>query len=156
MKQVLFIDLRNTVRSQMAEAWFNQFAAGWGQAHSCGTMPADHIDPLAVQVMAEAGVEMRHQACKSVNQQILSQADLVVIMGPDVYPRAFAPTHIWDLIDPTGQSIAHYRVQRDAIRQNVQELVLEIQHEQFESTEAGREISSLLQQQMLMELLYSR
>jgi arsenate reductase len=156
MKQVLFIDLRNTARSQMAEAWFNQFAGGWGEARSCGTMPANCIDPLTVQVMAEAGVDMRHHACKSVNQQMLSQADLVVIMGPDVYPRAFAPSRIWGFVDPTGQTIDHYRAQRDAIRQSVQELVLEIQRVQFEPTKAGREITSLLQQQMLMELLYSR
>ena len=156
MKQVLFIDLRNTVRSQIAEAWFNQFADGWGEARSCGTMPAGQIDPVAVQVMAEAGVDIRHQAPKSINQQMLSRADLVVIMGPDVYPRAFAPTHIWDFMDPTGQSISHYRVQRDAIRQSVQELLLEIQRDQFEPNEADGKITSLLQQQMLMELLYSR
>jgi arsenate reductase len=156
VKQVLFIDLRNTVRSQMAEAWFNQFAGGWGEACSCGTMPADRVDPLAVRVMAEAGVDIRHQVCKSVNQQMLSRADRVVIMGPDVYPRAFAPTHIWDFIDPTGQFIAHYRAQCDAIRRSVQELILEIQREEFELTEADQKITSLLQQQMLTELLYSR
>jgi len=126
MKHVLFLDLRNTARSQMAEGWFNQFAEGWGQARSCGTMPGDRIDPLAVVVMAEAGVDIRHQSPKAVNQQMLSESDLVVMMGPDVYPRAFAPDRTWDFLDPTGQSVVHYRVQRDAIRRAVQEFIADL------------------------------
>ncbi len=154
MKQVLFVDLRNTVRSQMAEGWFNQFAEGWGVAQSCGTMPADRIDPLAVIVMAEAGIDIRHQTPKAVNQQMLSQADLVVIMGADVYPRAFAPDRIWDFLDPTGQSVVHYRVQRDAIRRQIQEFIAEVQNHRFEPSESDLQIASLLQHQMLNEFLY--
>jgi arsenate reductase len=156
MKQVLFIDLRNTVRSQIAEGWFNQFADGWAQARSCGTMPAEYIDPIAVQVMAEAGVSICRQAPKSVNQEMLSRADLVVIMGPDVYPRAFAPNRIWDFLDPTGRSIAHYRVQRDAIRLRVQEFIAEIQRDRSEAKDADPQIATALQQQMLTEVLFSR
>ncbi len=151
MKQVLFVDLRNTARSQMAEGWFNLFAGGWGQACSCGTMPANHIDPLAVIVMAEAGVDIRRQAPKAVNQQMLSSADLVVLMGPDVYPRAFAPDRIWDFLDPTGQSVVHYRVQRDAIRQAVQEFIAELRQHQFEPRISDWTIDALLQEQRLTE-----
>ncbi len=60
MKQVLFVGLQNTVRTQMAEAWFNELAEGWGQARSCGTKPAPHMDPLTTIVMAEAGLDIRH------------------------------------------------------------------------------------------------
>jgi arsenate reductase (thioredoxin) len=154
MKQVLFVDLRNAIRSQIAEAWFNEFAAGWGQARSCGTMPAERVDSLAVIVMAEMGLDIRRQAPKAVNQQMLSQADLVVIMGPDVYPRAFAPDRIWDFLDPTGQSVVHYRVQRDAIRQRVQEFILEIQRVHFEPNEGDWRITALLQHQLMTEFLY--
>ncbi len=155
MKRVLFIDLRNTCRSQMAQSWFNQFAEGWGQAESCGTMPSAQIDPFAVAAMAEAGIDIRQYKPKAVNQRLLARADLVIIMGPDVHPYAFNPTHVWDFLDPTGDSIVHYRIQRDAIRQRVQELAMEIQTPapgaRFDPTTAV-----LLQQQMLNEYIFFR
>jgi protein-tyrosine-phosphatase len=49
MNQVLFIDTRNATRSQIAQVWFNQLAFGIGQADSCGTMPANAIDPRVVK-----------------------------------------------------------------------------------------------------------
>ncbi|MGB8647392.1 MAG: hypothetical protein WCF84_19310 [Anaerolineae bacterium] len=150
MKRVLFIDLRNTSRSQMAEAWFNQFALGWGEARSCGTMPAQSSDPFTVTVMAEAGIDIRQAKPQAVNQRLLSHSELVVIMGPDVYPHAFNPTHIWDFLDPTGESIVHYRIQRDAIRQRVQELVMEM-HTGSEYGKFDPTTAALLQSQLMIE-----
>ncbi len=153
MQRVLFIDLRNTARSQMAAAWFNQFAEGWAEADSCGTMPSPRMDPFTVTAMAEAGIDIRQSKPKAVNQRLLARADWVVIMGPDVHPYAFNPTHIWDFLDPTGDSIVHYRIQRDAIRQHVQELVMELQT----PAQSGRydpTTALLLQQQAMNEYLY--
>lgn len=59
MKRILFIDLRNTVCSQTAQALFNQFASNWGEADSCGAMPAALQDPMTVQVMFEVGCDLR-------------------------------------------------------------------------------------------------
>ena len=154
MMRVLFIDLRNTARSQMAAAWFNQFVEGWAEADSCGTMPSTRTDPLTVRAMAESGIDIRGSKPKAVNQKLLSRADLVVMMGPDVHPYAFNPTHVWDFLDPTGDSIVHYRIQRDAIRQRVQELVMELQTPQsgrFDPTTA-----LLTQQQVMNEYLCFR
>ena len=60
----------------IAEAWFNQLASGIGQADSCGTMPANAIDPRAIQVMSEVGIHLRGKRPKGVTQQTLaSQSD---------------------------------------------------------------------------------
>src|SRR5262245_50511190 len=127
MEHILFVDLRNTARSQMAEAWFNQFASGWARAASCGTMPAAMIDPLTIQVLAQEGMAPQSLLAKPVNNALLAKADIVVLMGKDVYPGAFTPDFVWDFQDPTGKDVIHYRVQRDAIRCRVQELIVQLQ-----------------------------
>ena len=126
MKRVLFIDARNTARSRMAEVWFNRLAAGWGTAESCGTMPAKESDPYVAQVMREVGVDVPNRAPKAVKQELLSRADVVVILGQELSPQAFAPARLWDLPDPAGYSLAHYRLVRDAIFWSIEQLVLEI------------------------------
>lgn len=127
MKRILFIDVRNSARSPMAVAWFNALCKSGHQAFSCGTMPADRTDPMAVKVMREAGLSIRNHSPKSVNQQAVSDADLIVIMGADVFPKAFSPQHIWKLKDPVGQPLERYRELRDVIRDQVQILIEEIE-----------------------------
>lgn len=126
MKRVLFLDARNSVRSPMAEAWFNHLAGGWARAYSRGTMPSFKIDPLAVKVMKEAGVSLTSYVPRIVNQQSITQADVVILMGKDVSPRAFSPKVVWSFQDPTGEPISHYRQLRDAIRLNVLKLIVEM------------------------------
>lgn len=154
MKRILFVDLRNTARSQMAQAWFNQFAEGWAKAYSCGTMPAAMPDPLTCRVLEEVGIETRQLLPKPVNNTLVAQADILILMGKDVFPGAFNPDYVWDFQDPTGKDIVHYRIQRDALRCQVQELIVELQRMRFDSTQSdwihpallGRE---LFTQQML-------
>jgi protein-tyrosine-phosphatase len=149
MKYVLFVDVRNATRSQIAEAWFNHLANGWGQARSCGTMPAAKVDDRAVRVMREVGLDIRRQVPKAVSQQMLSHADIVVMMGDDIYPRAFAPGRIWDFSDPDGQRLEEVRALRDAIRQRVRALIVEIRQENFEPNDTEWQITALLHNQML-------
>ncbi len=125
MKHVLFIDVRNTARSRMAEAWFNRSAAGWGKAESCGTMPAREGDPLVRQVMDEVGVRLSNRTPRPLRQQLLAHADLIVILGKELNAQAFGRARVWDLPDPTGYPLAHYRLVRDAIGRQVEELSLE-------------------------------
>ena len=56
-KKVLFVCAENSARSQMAEAFFNHMADRW-QAESAGTIPASEVKPLAVQAMAEIGIDI--------------------------------------------------------------------------------------------------
>ncbi len=126
MKHVLFIDVRNTARSRMAEAWFNRIASGWGKAESCGTMPAREPDPLVAQVLREVGVSLPDRAPRPLRQQLLARADLVVILGKELNAQAFGPVRVWDLPDPNGQPLGRYRLVRDAICRQVEELGLEL------------------------------
>lgn len=153
MKRILFIDLRNTARSSMAEAWFNQFAEGWAKASSCGTMPAALPDPLSIQVLTEVGLDTRNLMPKPIHNSLLAQADIVVMMGKDVYPDAFMPDYIWDFLDPTGKDVMHYRIQRDAIRCRVQELIVELQRRKLDSTPEDWIHPALLQREMMTQLM---
>lgn len=115
MKHILFIDIRNAIRSPIAEAWFNHLADGFAQAQSCGTMPAPHVSLLAVKVMAELGIDLSRHSTKPVTQNLLNQSDIVILMGKDIYPSAFQPTLIWDFEDTNGESLERVRYVRDRI-----------------------------------------
>ncbi len=142
MKRVLFIDARNTARSPMAEALFNHLAGSSMRADSCGAMPSQKVDPLAVQVMKEIGVDIRGYTPRRVSQQSLADADIVVLMGKDVYPAAFAPHAVWNFRDPTGQPLASYRELRDAIRLNVLKLIAEIRRTSLDTQKTDRHIAA--------------
>jgi arsenate reductase (thioredoxin) len=145
MKRALFIDVRNTTRSQIAEAWFNRLAVGCGTASSCGTMPARTVDERTVQVMHEVGIDIRTQFPKMIDQQTWQRANLVVLMGKDVYPEAFQPTYIWDFQDTTGCPIEDVRALRDRIRLQVQRLIAEIQMENLDAITTQVQWQTLLQ-----------
>lgn len=144
MVHVLFIDVRNTARSPMAEALFNHLTDDSMRAYSCGTMSNGKVDPSAVKVLKEIGVDLRHHVPRPVSQQILADADLVVLMGKDVYPRAFSPRAVWDFRDPLGQPLSSYRELRDAIRLNVLKLIAEIRRTTAESVPADQAITAPL------------
>jgi protein-tyrosine-phosphatase len=142
MTRVLFVDARNTARSPMAEALFNQFAGESMRAYSCGTMSNGKVDPMAVKVMKEIGVDIRNHVPRPVTQNILAEADIVVLMGKDVHPRVFSPKAVWDFRDPTGLQLTSYRELRDAIRLNVQKLLAEIRRTKSESRESDQPIAA--------------
>ena len=151
MKRILFVDRRNTARSQMAEAWFNQFAAGWAKAHSCGTMPARTMDAVTLMVMAEAGVNLRGVQPKPIDPALRAQADILVVMGTDVEAAAFQPDYIWDFQDPTDKQPIHYRIQRDAIRCRVQELIAELQRTRYNAEHYDWIHPAMLQRELLTQ-----
>lgn len=131
MKHILFIDVRNATRSQIAEAWFNVMAEGYAEARSCGTMPADQVGGRAVQVMKEVGINIKNKRPHPITQQLMNWADVIVILGTGIFPKAFAPTHIWKIEDPTGKSIEQVRFLRDEIRTSVENLLAEIQTQEL-------------------------
>jgi arsenate reductase len=132
MKHILFIDVRNATRSQIAEAWFNHLANGYAEARSCGTMPADQVGGRAVQVMKEVGINIKHKRPRPITQELMNWADIVVILGTGIFPRAFSPTAIWNFEDPTGKSIEQVRFLRDEIRTSVENLLAEIQTQELD------------------------
>jgi arsenate reductase len=65
-KRVLFVCIRNSARSQMAEAFFNRLCCGPYVAESAGVEPGA-LDPLAVRAMAEVGVDISRSSTTSVS-----------------------------------------------------------------------------------------
>jgi protein-tyrosine-phosphatase len=149
MKHILFIDVRNAMRSPIAAAWFNHLAKDWAQAQSCGTMPAPHISLLTVQVMAEVGIDLSNHSTQPVSQTLLNQSDIIVLMGRDIYPSAFAPTLVWDFEDMNSESLERVREVRDRIFRQVEAFVKHLRRAHHE--EIAWQVQ--IQQQLLNEYL---
>jgi len=129
MEQVLFICVGNSSRSQMAEALFNHLSSGRARAVSAGTEPARAVDPNAVAVMAELGIDISGQSPKALTQEMVDGATRRISMGCGVEescPAWAQPDEDWDLDDTYHQPIEVVRHIRDQIRARVEALVKEL------------------------------
>lgn len=137
-KPILFVCVKNSARSQMAEAFFNHFNDDPRfNAMSAGTEPAETIDPLAKAVMEEIGISLDGQRPKLYTVEMADKAYIVITMGClDKCPYA-PPEKTWDwgLDDPYGKPIEKYREVRDEIRRRVLKLI-----EDLKSGKAREEI----------------
>lgn len=130
MKKVLFVCVHNSGRSQMAEALFNHLAKDRAIAGSAGTKPSLHLNPVVIEAMLEAGIDIRSQRPKPLTLEMLEEADRVITMGcgvEEVCPAGFISTEDWQLEDPEGKSIEKVRQIRDEIKAKVEELAKEFQ-----------------------------
>ena len=122
---VLFVCVHNAGRSQMAAGYLQHLAGDRIQVLSAGSAPADQVNPVAVQAMAEEGVDITAEAPKLLTDAAVREADVVVTMGcGDACP--FYPGkryEDWVLDDPAGQGIEAVRPIRDEIRRRVGELI---------------------------------
>ena len=102
--RVLFLCIHNAGRSQMALGFFEYPANGTAQAMSAGSEPADQLNPVAVQAMAEVGIDIASYQPKRWNQQQLGDTDIVITMGcGDECPYVPGTRYIdWPIDDPAG------------------------------------------------------
>ncbi|MGD1148519.1 MAG: arsenate reductase ArsC [Thermoanaerobaculaceae bacterium] len=125
-KRVLILCTGNSCRSQMAEGWVRQDLARHWEAASAGTYPASIVHPLAVRVMAEAGVDISTATPKHVGTLADQRWDLVVTVCDSareacpVFPAAAEQIHVGfpDPIMALGseeERLAAYRAVRDDI-----------------------------------------
>ena len=126
MITVVFACVHNAGRSQMAAAFFNAFAdPSKARAISAGTQPADRVNPVVVEAMREAGIDVLGQTPQRLTQTMAEHASLLVTMGcGDECP--YVPglkRDDWPLDDPAGQPLDCVRAIRDDIRQRVHTLV---------------------------------
>jgi protein-tyrosine-phosphatase len=123
--QVLFLCVHNAGRSQMALGWFNHLAAGRAVAWSAGSAPADAVNPVAVEAMAEVGIDIGREFPKRWTDDMVRAVDVVVSMGCGdscpVYPGKRYED--WVLDDPHGQGLDAVRPIRDEIEQRVRKLL---------------------------------
>ena len=131
MRTVLFVCVHNSGRSQMAEAFFNNLAGGKAQALSAGTQPADEVNPVVVEAMKEAGMDISGKKPKMLTMDMVEKAERMITMGcgaeaEAVCPASFIETEDWDLEDPKGKSLEQVRKIRDEVKERVIKLLNEL------------------------------
>ncbi|MBA2433966.1 MAG: arsenate reductase ArsC [Chthoniobacterales bacterium] len=133
-KTILFICVENAGRSQMAEGFFTKYAPDGYKAISAGTKPVSEINPIAIEVMKEVGIDISKQKSKDIAEDMMRNSFKKVNMGcmdKESCPTLFLPNVLdWKLEDPKGKSIDKVREIRDEIDQRVKELVSSIKASQ--------------------------
>ncbi len=125
---VLFVCIHNAGRSQMAAGYLRHLGGDRVEVLSAGSAPADAINPVAVQAMAEEGIDIAGEQPKILTTDAVKTSDVVITMGcGDTCP--FYPGkryEDWVLDDPAGQGIDAVRPIRDEIRGRVEALLQEL------------------------------
>lgn len=125
---VLFVCVHNAGRSQMAAGFMTHLSQGRVEVLSAGSAPKDSINPVAVEAMAELGIDISSNTPKILTPEAVQQSDAVITMGcGDACP--FYPGkryEDWVLDDPAGQGIESVRIIRDEIKVRVENLLAEL------------------------------
>src|SRR5919108_5982970 len=133
-KTILFVCVENAGRSQMAEGFFNQkYRLKGYSAVSAGTRPASQINPLAVQVMKEVGIDISSQKSKIITDDMIKGAEKSVNMGcmdKSECPVLFINNVVdWGIEAPKGKPIEKVREIRDDIERRVREIAERLQRQ---------------------------
>ncbi len=125
---VLFVCVHNAGRSQMAAGFLRTLSGGAVEVRSAGSMPADQINPTAVDAMLEVGIDIRAEQPKVLTADAVQASDVVITMGcGDVCPIFPGKRYEdWKLEDPAGQGIVAVRPIRDEIRGRILTLLHEL------------------------------
>jgi len=122
---VLFVCVHNAGRSQMAAGFLTALSDGRVEVRSAGSMPGDQVNPVAVQAMAEVGIDIADQQPKMLTTDAVQASDVVVTMGcGDACPIFPGKRYEdWVLDDPAGRSVEEIRPVRDEIERRVRHLL---------------------------------
>jgi arsenate reductase len=125
---VLFVCIHNAGRSQMAAGYARALSGGAVEVLSGGSEPGDQINPVAVQAMAEEGIDISQAVPTLMTTEQVRESDAVITMGcGDVCPIFPGKRYEdWELTDPKGKPLDEVRVIRDDIKRRVQGLLAEL------------------------------
>jgi arsenate reductase len=125
---VLFVCVHNAGRSQMAAGYLRALAGDAIEVLSAGSEPKDSINPVAVQAMAEEGIDIAHNTPRVLTVDAVRDSDVVITMGcGDACPIFPGKRYEdWELDDPAGLGIDAVRPIRDDIRARVEALIAEV------------------------------
>ena len=125
---VLFVCVHNAGRSQMAAGYLTALADGKIEVRSAGSMPGSQINQVAIEAMAEEGIDISTQTPKILTTESVQASDVVITMGcGDACPIFPGKRYEdWELEDPAGQGIETVRRVRDSIRGRVEALIAEL------------------------------
>ena len=130
--EVLFVCTHNAGRSQMAAALLDHYARGCVHVRSAGSTPADELNPVVVEALAEIDLDVTKAFPKPLTDEVVRAADVVITMGcGDACPVYPGKRYLdWDLDDPAGQSLDAVRPIRDEIDRRVRALLTELMGEE--------------------------
>ena len=122
---VLFVCVHNAGRSQMAAGYLRELGGDRVEVLSAGSAPKDEINPVAVEAMAEQGIDIAGNTPKVLTTEAVKDSDVVITMGcGDACPIFPGKRYEdWELTDPAGQPIDVVREVRDDIRGRVEALL---------------------------------
>lgn len=125
---VLFVCVHNAGRSQMAAGFLQHLAGDRVEVLSAGTEPKDQVNPSAIAVMAEAGIDIANAVPKVLTDEAVKESDYVITMGCGDKCPWYPGKHYldWPLEDPAGKGVDSVRPIRDEIRRKVEALIAEI------------------------------
>jgi arsenate reductase (thioredoxin) len=125
---VLFVCVHNAGRSQMAAGLLAHYAGDRVTVRSAGSAPGDEINPAAVEVMTEMGIDMSQEFPKPLTDEFVQAADVVITMGcGDACPISSGKRYEdWEVEDPAGKSVEKVRRIRDDLTARVQKLIAAI------------------------------
>jgi arsenate reductase len=135
---VLFLCTGNSCRSQMAEGFLREFGGDRFTAYSAGTVPAERVHPLAVQVMSEKGIDISDGEPKNVGQFLgrLPVRHLVIVCDganekcPRIFP-GMMNRMFWPFDDPAAficseaATLEKFRTVRDQIESRIKQWLKE-------------------------------
>ena len=121
----LFVCVHNAGRSQMAAGYLRHLSGGAVEVRSAGSMPAEQINPVAVEAMLEEGIDIRAERPKVLTPEAVQASDVVITMGCGDACPVFPGKRYedWDLADPAGQGLEAVRPIRDEIRDRIEKLL---------------------------------
>lgn len=125
---VLFVCVHNAGRSQMAAGYLRHLAGDRVTVLSAGSAPGDSLNPAAVAVMAEEGIDIASQVPQLLSVDSVKASDVVITMGCGDACPVFPGKRYedWELEDPAGKDLEHVRQIRDDIRGRIENLLLEL------------------------------
>ena len=128
MSGILFLCIHNAGRSQMAAGFARELSNGDVLILSGGSEPADSVNPIAVEVMNEVGIDISTYVPQKYNDDLLNTVDVVVTMGcGDTCPYIPGKRYVdWPLDDPKGKPLEDVRRIRDEIKGHVTELLAQL------------------------------
>jgi len=126
--ELLFVCVQNAGRSQIAAALAEHLAPGKVHVRSAGSQPTGELNPLAVAVLAERGIELADAYPKPLSDSVLHAADIIVTMGCGETCPVFPGKRYedWDVSDPEGKTLDEVRDIRDDIQARITALLRDL------------------------------
>ena len=125
---VLFVCIHNAGRSQMAAGYLRALGGDAVEVLSAGSAPGETVNPVAVEAMAEEGIDISGAVPALLTTEAVRESDVVITMGCGDACPVFPGKRYedWVLDDPAGQGIEDVRRIREAIRERVLTLLEEL------------------------------